>query len=112
MNELNLITSNKGDKKKEIINLATFRDRKKQNTISVFVPKGTKAKTETGYGYKMVGENKIILAPLSGIEAIVIESPTLSSQIETSPKLKRLAKILKTIPIAEIRRIGIDILDE
>lgn len=60
---------------------------------------------------KRIGMKDIVITPQSEISPIVIEaSPILIRKI--SPQQRKIAKLLKRMPFADIRRIGIDILGE
>ena len=60
---------------------------------------------------KKIGKNYIEMSQLSNFEPEVINvSPTLKIH-RVSPRMQRLANLLKNSPIASIRRIGYDIVD-
>lgn len=103
---------NTGSNKRKIaLSLASRRDKVLNMVAKSKSPKLTNL-TNDKYRpvIKPLGGKNIILTPISEIDPIVIDAPTTVSKV--SRKKKRLAKLLKKIPIADIRRIGFDILDE
>lgn len=61
---------------------------------------------------KRIGMKDIVITPLSEITPIVIEaSPNLTTR-RISLQRRKIANLLKRMPFADIRRIGIDILGE
>lgn len=106
-------TSKKGVKAKKVINLLDHRD-KKHIIYAVghrVLTQDKKSAARYSPVVKKLGKRNIVITPLSEINPIVFEaSPRIAGTI--SPNKKRIAKWLKKMPFADIRRIGYDILDE
>ena len=87
----------------------------KQDVITLISRVLIQQKKRTGLAHrpivKRIGMKDIVITPQSEITPIVIEaSPNHIRYI--SPQQRKIANLLKKMPFADIRRIGIDILDE
>lgn len=103
-----------GLKKKKITTLAELQNHK-QPVITLTSRVITQQKKKTGIVHrpvvKRIGMKDIVITPQSEITPIVIEaSPNHIRAI--SPQQRKIARFLKSMPFADIRRIGIDILGE
>lgn len=103
-----------GTKKKKITTLSELHNHK-QDVITLTSRVIIQQKKRTGPAHrpvvKRIGMKDIVITPQSEITPIVIEaSPNLIRKI--SPQQRKIAKLLKRMPFADIRRIGIDILGE
>ncbi len=90
--------------------------REKSQCITVITPKKESKQKQIVARYKPVvrkfGKNNIEMARISEIKPVVFEvSPTFRVH-EINPRLRKIAQLMKRSPIAGIRRIGFDIIDD
>jgi len=114
MNKKISSTLSKRVTKYQIKTLAMHRE--KSQCITVVTPEIESVQKQIVVKYKPVvrrfGKNIIEMARISEIKPIVFEvSPTFKVH-ETNPRLRKIAKLMKKSPIAGIRRIGFDIIDD
>ena len=88
----------------------------KNQCITIVTPKMESSQREMVVSYKPIikrlGKNYIEMTRISDLKPIVFEvSPTFKVR-EVSPGLKKIAQLMKKTPIAVVRRIGFDIIDD
>lgn len=96
--------------------LRTFGCSAKKRNDVVFSFEGCKVhKIKTSIVIKPVvskiGKNYIEMAHLSDFEPEAYNVPASVKRYEVSPRILRIAKLMKSVPIASIRRIGDDLTD-
>ena len=107
-------TPNKSVKKYQLKTLAMHRE--KSQCITIFAQETVSLQKQIDIKckplIKRLGKNNIEMTRISDIKPIVFEvSPTFKVH-EINPRLKRIAQLMKIIPIAGIRRMGFDIIDD
>ena len=103
--------ANMGDKKKKVVTMASLHSRGQKTVERSNINKSTiPVNAQYKPIVKRLGGKSIIVTPLSDIKPIIIVIPKTSYPV--SSKMEIIAKLLKKIPIKDIRRIGSDILDD
>ena len=114
MNKKILSIGSKRVTKYQLKTLAMHRE--KNQYITIVTPKTESVQKQVVVRYKPVvrrlGKNNIEMARISEIKPIVFEvSPTFKAH-KINPRLKKFAQLMKKSPIAGIRRIGFDIIED
>lgn len=114
MNKKISSTSNKSVKRYQLRTLAMHREKSQCITIVAQETESSQKQIVIKYKplIKRLGKNNIEMIRISDIKPIVFEvSPTFKVH-EINPSLKKIAQLMKRIPIAGIRRMGFDIIDD
>lgn len=114
MNNRKISNSNKKYIKIEIKTLAEQRYKGRQIVVidENKIRKANVAVVKYKPEVRKIGKNYIELTPISQVEPIAFEVSPLLKPHNVSPKVQIIARLMKRAPIAGIRRLGIDLIDD